>query len=159
MYGEKIKEARKLKKISQKELAELSGLSISYIQQIESGKKNNPSLEALTAIADVLQLSIYQLIDDSMGEYGDELYFRQCIEWLRPILVDKDNLYSDEAITIYGYTLAILDSLRLAYDNPNIREEFYCDVMNFLQYLSYRYGFDPATGVGIVPPTDSKEEE
>lgn len=39
MYGEKLKQLRKEKKISQKELAELSGLSISYIQQIESGKK------------------------------------------------------------------------------------------------------------------------
>lgn len=152
MYGKKIKEIRKSQKISQKELAELSGLSISYIQQIEAGKKNNPSLEALTAISDVLHISMYQLLDDSMSEYKDEFYFKQCIEWLRPILVDDSEFPDEEAATVYGYTLAILDALRIAYDNPNIRKDFYYDVMQFLQYLSYRYGFDPATGVGIVPP-------
>lgn len=152
MYGEKIKEIRKSQKISQKELAELSGLSISYIQQIEAGKKNNPSLEALTAISNVLHISMYQLLDDSMSEYKDEFYFKQCIEWLKPILVNDSEFPDEEAATVYSYTLAILDALRIAYDNPNIRKDFYYDVMQFLQYLSYRYGFDPATGVGIVPP-------
>ena len=159
MYGEKLKQLRKEKKISQKELAELSGLSISYIQQIESGKKNNPSLEALTAIAKVLDTPMYHLLDDSMKEYKDEFYFKQCIDWLRPILIDEPEYASEEAQRIYGYTLTILETLEHAYNNPNIREEYYYDVVNFLQYLSYRYGFDPATGVGIVPPIDSKEEE
>lgn len=74
-------------------------------------------------------------------------------------LIDGPQYASEEARRIYGYTLTILETLERAYDNPNIREEYYYDVMSFLQYLSYRYGFDPATGVGIVPPTDSKEEE
>lgn len=99
---------------------------------------------------------MYQLLDDSMSEHRDEFYFKQCLEWLRPILVDDSKFPNEEASTLYSYTLAILDALRIAYDNPNIRKDFYYDVMKFLQYLSYRYGFDPATGVGIVPP---KSEE
>lgn len=151
MYSDKIKELRKNLKLSQKELADQCGLSISYIQQIESGKKNNPSLEALTAIANVLQVNIYSLLDKDMEEYRDQIHLSTCLDWLKPIL-SGDDIYSDEALALNAYTTAILDVLQSAYEREDIREDFYSDVVQFLKYLSYRYGFDPFENKSINKP-------
>jgi transcriptional regulator with XRE-family HTH domain len=61
MLGNTIKDLRKLKHLSQKELAEKCKLSASYIQQIELGQKNNPSLEVLIKIAKALDVSVTNL--------------------------------------------------------------------------------------------------
>ena len=150
MYGDKIKELRKNLKLSQKELADQCGLSISYIQQIESGKKNNPSLEALTAIADVLQVNIYSLLDKDMEEYHEQIHLSNCLDWLKPILNGNEDI--NEIDTLNGYTTSILEALQSAYEKEDIREEFYADVVQFLKYLSYRYGFDPFENKPINKP-------
>ena len=150
MYGDKIKELRKNLKLSQKELADQCGLSISYIQQIESGKKNNPSLEALTAIADVLQVNIYSLLDKDMEEYHEQIHLSNCLDWLKPILNSNEDI--NEIDTLNGYTTSILEALQSAYEKEDIREEFYADVVQFLKYLSYRYGFDPFENKPINKP-------
>lgn len=151
MCGDKIKELRKNRKLSQKDLADQCGLSISYIQQIESGKKNNPSLEALTAIADVLQVNIYSLLDNDMEEYREQIHLSNCLDWLKPILNPSD-FPTDEDNILHGYTLHILQALQSAYEKEDIREEFYADTMHFLTYLSYRYGFDPLENKLITNP-------
>ncbi|MGL5674958.1 MAG: helix-turn-helix domain-containing protein [Cellulosilyticaceae bacterium] len=152
MYGDKIKELRKNLKLSQKELADQCGLSISYIQQIESGKKNNPSLEALTSIADVLQVNIYSLLDKDMEEYYEQIHLNNCLDWLKPILLPSNDILSDEESALHGYTVNILEALQSAYKRDAIREEFYNDVAQFLTYLSYRYGFDPFENKPINKP-------
>lgn len=151
MYGDKIRTQRKALKLSQKELAEQCGLSLSYIQQIESGKKNNPSLEALTAIADVLKVNIYSLLDSDMEEYRDQIQLNRCLDWIKPLL-NPPAFSGEEYDILHGYTLSILQSLQYAYQDEDIREEYYADVMYFLRYLAYRYGFDPDTGEAVVNP-------
>ena len=59
----KIREYRKQRKLTIKELAALSGMSISYISQIERGEID-PSLSSLRKIAAVFQLPLYMLLDD-----------------------------------------------------------------------------------------------
>lgn len=59
----KIREFRKSQKLTIKELAELSDLSISYISQIERGEID-PSLSALRKIAHAMQIPLYLLFDD-----------------------------------------------------------------------------------------------
>jgi len=63
MFSGKLKEIRKNKKITQKELSEKTGLSISYIQQLEYGIKENPSLETITNIAKALEIPANMLTD------------------------------------------------------------------------------------------------
>lgn len=63
MNGEFLKKARKDKGMSQKELAQKSNLSVSYIQQLERGEKNNPSIEAVSSIAAALDVELSKLID------------------------------------------------------------------------------------------------
>lgn len=58
---EKILHIRKMRNMSREGLAEAADLSVSYIYQIESGKKNI-GLSALLKIADVLSVSLIIII-------------------------------------------------------------------------------------------------
>lgn len=59
----KIRNFRKQRKLTIKELSELTGMSISYISQIERGEID-PSLSSLRKIAGVFHLPLYMLLDD-----------------------------------------------------------------------------------------------
>ena len=54
--GERIREARKLSKITQAQLAEKSGVAMISIHQYETGKRR-PQIEQIQAIANVLGVS------------------------------------------------------------------------------------------------------
>lgn len=56
-YGEKIREIRKLQKISQDRLAMLAGISVLSIKNIERGI-GNPSLKTILKINDVLNIKL-----------------------------------------------------------------------------------------------------
>jgi len=59
----KIREYRKKRKLTMKELSELCGMSISYISQIERGEID-PSLSSLRKIANAFHVPLYMLLDD-----------------------------------------------------------------------------------------------
>ena len=59
---ENIKKIRKEKKISQKVLAEKSGLSFSFVSKLESGEQANPSLDTIEKIANALEVQVYELL-------------------------------------------------------------------------------------------------
>lgn len=59
--GERIKAARKSKKITQAELAKVSGLGLSSIQRYESGERS-PTLGAIKRISDALDVSFENLV-------------------------------------------------------------------------------------------------
>ena len=59
--GEKIKMVRKLRKLSQKELANKVGISNSFMCDIETGR-TEPSIKTLYKIAEVLDTDIRILI-------------------------------------------------------------------------------------------------
>ena len=60
--GSKIKTLRKERKITQKNLALVSGISNTYLSDIEIGR-TNPSLRTLEKIADALGISIKDLFE------------------------------------------------------------------------------------------------
>lgn len=49
---------------TQKQLAEISGLSQSYINELETGKKCNPSMAVLDKLASALQVNVVELLED-----------------------------------------------------------------------------------------------
>ena len=55
---EQIKYCREEKNISLSELSSKSGISYSYLLQLEAGKKFNPSLDTLDKICDALDIDI-----------------------------------------------------------------------------------------------------
>jgi transcriptional regulator with XRE-family HTH domain len=57
-YGRAIRIVRAAKGLSQKELAELTGLNGTYISMIESGRRV-PSTEALESIAKAMKVPFY----------------------------------------------------------------------------------------------------
>lgn len=59
-FGQRIKELRKKQELTQEKLAELANIDFSYLNMIESGKKN-PSLKRIAKLARVLKISLSEL--------------------------------------------------------------------------------------------------
>ena len=76
--GQKMREARKNKELTQQELADLSHVSVKQIANIEKGKMN-PSYLILRALAKVLHISLDTLINPDVS-----------LEDERPVKVTKD---------------------------------------------------------------------
>lgn len=64
MVGNRIRELRGALKMTQAQLAAKAGLSTGYIQQLELGKKTNPSKDALQALSGALGVRLQDLIDE-----------------------------------------------------------------------------------------------
>lgn len=64
MLRMQLTNARKAKKISQKELSRLSGLSESCISNIESGESSSPTLRSLIKYTNALGIEIYVGFDN-----------------------------------------------------------------------------------------------
>jgi transcriptional regulator with XRE-family HTH domain len=62
LLGERIKELRKLRGLSQEALAEKAGISSQYVSNIERGKEN-PTLDLLFQLADALKVGLADLCD------------------------------------------------------------------------------------------------
>lgn len=61
--GEKIRQERNRKKITQEQLGEMAGLSQNFISQLESGRKT-PSLFTLLKISRALSVSLNRLLSE-----------------------------------------------------------------------------------------------
>ena len=62
MFGKRLKELREIRGLSLSELAAQSGVAKSYISNMERDKMTNPSLEVMTKIASVLEITPQLLI-------------------------------------------------------------------------------------------------
>ena len=90
--GQNILKYRKIRKITQEQLADLVGIDQKSISKIETGY-NYPTAENITAIAKALNVDIYklflffepdiskmkQLIIDSLKDEKNILYLYQCL--------------------------------------------------------------------------------
>ena len=63
MIGENIKKLRKEKGITLSNLAKQSGVSKSYLSNLERGLKKNPSIQIVESVAGVLNIDINELLD------------------------------------------------------------------------------------------------
>ena len=66
MFGERLREIRRLKNLSQGDLEERTGLSRSYISRVEHGH-TSPMLETVEKFARALEVPTYQLFYDGTG--------------------------------------------------------------------------------------------
>lgn len=71
---ENLKSIRKKQKITQRKLAELTGISYSMISKLESGEQKNPSLSTLQLIAEQLHVSVSQLLNGDGVEWRRFLF-------------------------------------------------------------------------------------
>jgi transcriptional regulator with XRE-family HTH domain len=86
--GQRISEIRKIKKITQEQLAEKTDLTVSYISKIEGGKRN-PSFIAIHRIADGLGIKIYQLFTSLEPELMSDKTILEKIEELAITLRER----------------------------------------------------------------------
>lgn len=71
IFVQNLKKFRKIQGISQAKLAELCNTDLSYIGQIEMGKRF-PSIKLIEKIAVVLDIEAYRLFMEESGvQYGD----------------------------------------------------------------------------------------
>lgn len=61
MSSNKIKEYRKKKNMTEKELANLVGISTGYLCHLEKGTRSNPSTQIMKKIADELEESVLDI--------------------------------------------------------------------------------------------------
>jgi transcriptional regulator with XRE-family HTH domain len=90
-FGEYLKELRKSKDLTQKELAELSGFSNAEISKIESGDRKKPSPDLLKAIAPHLEVP-YELLMSKAGYLEEVVTHKSYVEY---IFMDDDGSLAD----------------------------------------------------------------
>ncbi len=66
LIGHRVRSIRKIRKLTQAELAERTGLSVPYISHIENGIKQT-SLQALVKIAEALECTADRLLYESQA--------------------------------------------------------------------------------------------
>jgi transcriptional regulator with XRE-family HTH domain len=92
LFGKKIKAIRRSREMTQERLAELSGLSLQYIGEIERGTRN-PSLTSMESLATALDLPIAELFN------LDE--FRLSPEEMRTILAKQIDKADEERLRAF----------------------------------------------------------
>ena len=87
-----IKEMRILKGIKLKELSDMTGMSISYLSEIENNKDCNPSLLTIVKIATALneKLNDIYFVDDEINSLKNALN----------IYIEVYGVQSDETLTL-----------------------------------------------------------
>lgn len=68
--GETIKDIRKRKGLSQQELATISGISQTYLSQLEKGDRQSPTIDVLHKISEALELP-YPVLEFLSLDYSD----------------------------------------------------------------------------------------
>ena len=63
-FGRRVRSLRRLRDITQADLAERTGLSIEYISKVERGL-TSPSFASIASLADALQVPVDSLFDFS----------------------------------------------------------------------------------------------
>ncbi|MDY5099736.1 helix-turn-helix transcriptional regulator [Clostridium sp.] len=109
LAGENLRRIREEKRLSRRELSELSGISQSYIVKIEEGTKN-PTLEVLISLANALNVKVEYLTEDENSDevktFGTELD-KLCSE----MGIDTSVLDEDDLELITGKIMVLLKKL------------------------------------------------
>ena len=112
--GQRIKAARKKAGLTQKELAEQSGVAAISIHQYEAGKRH-PQLEQLLRIATALQVSIQELMDPEDIKriiiYGDDTLEDKKLYGTAGMMARLHKLQNGEPLFLSPDDLAKLKSL------------------------------------------------
>ena len=103
--GSRIRKYRKLRGLTQKELAEKVEISKSFMSFIES-EKNKPSLENLNKIAKVLNVSVDVLVGNAREPVDPVIDLMETANFLN-ISSDELVIYKDKDFVVISSTRAI----------------------------------------------------
>ena len=147
--GQRVRNYRIEKGLSQEKLAELSGCHPTYIGQVERGEKN-ATLESIEKIASAMNISLAQLFE-KIGESSTDSYPMKCYELvaakskseqehLYKMLVEMDkykNQYKREKIRCYPKWVAPYFCFIINYfHNQNILKTTIFYVLEFIPFFT-----------------------
>ena len=69
--GQQVRALRRQRRLTQEQLAELAGVSLQHIGEIERGQ-GNPTLNSLVKVADALDISLSELFENSEQYTSDK---------------------------------------------------------------------------------------
>ena len=72
LFGRRIQEIRKQKRLSQEQIAEKAGISSNYLSRIECGKEN-PTLDMLIKLGEALETNMWEMFDVGHAVSAKEL--------------------------------------------------------------------------------------
>ena len=113
--GDNVREARKRRGLTQRELAELSGLSVSLIRKLEQGERDDIRIETARKLAVSLQVPTTSLI----GGNPEAPSFTSQPDWtpIRQALLSPPASTALEPVTEHGLNDALTTAVRLYHDN------------------------------------------
>ena len=91
-----LKRIRKAKRIGQRELARMSGLSFSMVSKLESGEQSNPTLETIEKIAGALNASPSELI--GLNQWELFINYLKSIGCIVEITPDAHKWHSEDVL-------------------------------------------------------------
>lgn len=133
MLKDNLKRIRKEKRITQKQLASLSGLSFSMVSKLESGEQSNPSYDTVKKIASALGSPLQSLLGEE-NECAQELI--NCID---KQLIQVKGLRSEQSIETIADMLTIdyLDVKNILLGNKSLTTKQENLLFNYLKTLDY----------------------
>ncbi len=94
--GQRIRNYRTQKGLSQEKLAELSGCHPTYIGQVERGEKNT-TLESIEKIASALGITLEKLLEkigENQPKTGEKNYPLECYEFISTkSIAEQEQIY------------------------------------------------------------------
>ncbi|MGO4992044.1 helix-turn-helix domain-containing protein [Clostridium perfringens] len=93
--GYRLQKLRKKRKLTQKALAEMTGISRSYLSDIEHNRYN-PSFDTIEALATALKLDLKSFFDDTLLE--EDYYLKPLIEELEDERFEEIEVLSENEI-------------------------------------------------------------
>lgn len=97
--GYRLQKLRKKRKLTQKALAEMTGISRSYLSDIEHNRYN-PSFDTIEALATSLKLDLKSFFDDTLLE--EDYYLKPLSEELSENEIVKKQIINNDLNTPYA---------------------------------------------------------
>lgn len=139
-FGERLRQLRANRNLTQPELAEAAGIEQSYLSKLENGK-SLPSNEVLSSILDVFKLDVSDLLDEL--DQGSRNQMRQIPDVAAYLNHQKQRLIGNRKRWLLASSLLLALGVALVYAG---------NVHLFYTNLVYHYKSD-----GIVLEGESKE--
>ncbi|MGP2442554.1 helix-turn-helix transcriptional regulator [Streptomyces sp. JW3] len=111
--GERLREIRKRRGLTQRQLADLSGVSVSLVRKLEQGERTDTRLETARALAHTLKVPTTQLVAAHAEDPADAATVRSWAPVHAALAAPADTVASDEALTYEGVRDALRASVPL----------------------------------------------
>lgn len=131
MVGKKIRKIRKNADLTLDEMEKLTGISKTYLSDLETGKAENPSIKILRKIASSLEIDVAELLQDT-GEEKE----RTGIVFNHPGAFDDLEVKEDFSEKKYKKVLALVEeTLRDPEISVERREELADSIISLLEWV------------------------